>query len=62
MEFGILARGFLPLRYDDCGHDKWVACSCKRRGCARFLIGPAELQSSEADSGAVTLNHRRGTP
>ena len=29
---GILAHGFLRLRCDDCGHDKLVAFSCKRRG------------------------------
>ena len=28
----ILAHGFLRLRCDDCGHDKLVAFSCKRRG------------------------------
>ncbi|MFT4101734.1 MAG: transposase zinc-binding domain-containing protein [Burkholderiaceae bacterium] len=29
---GILACGFLRLRCGDCGHDKLVAFSCKRRG------------------------------
>jgi hypothetical protein len=29
---GILARGFSRLRCGDCGHDKLVAFSCKRRG------------------------------
>ena len=32
LECGILATGFLRLRCGDCGHDKLVACSCKRRG------------------------------
>jgi hypothetical protein len=32
LECGILARGFLRLRCGDCGHDKLVAFSCKRRG------------------------------
>ena len=32
LEFGILAHGFLRLRCGDCGHDKLVAYSCKRRG------------------------------
>lgn len=32
LECGSLAHGLLPLRCDDCGHDKWVAFSCKRRG------------------------------
>jgi hypothetical protein len=29
---GILAHGFLRLRCSECGHDKLVAFSCKRRG------------------------------
>ena len=32
LECGILANGFLRLRCTDCGHDKLVAFSCKRRG------------------------------
>ncbi len=32
LECGILAHGFLRLRCGDCGHDKRVAFSCKRRG------------------------------
>ena len=32
LECGILAHGFLRLRGGDCGHDKLVAFSCKRRG------------------------------
>ncbi len=32
LECGILAHGFLPLRCGDCGHDKLVTFSCKRRG------------------------------
>ena len=31
-ECGILAHGFLRLRCGECGHDKLVAFSCKRRG------------------------------
>ena len=31
LECGILAHGFLRLRCADCGHDKLVAFSCKRR-------------------------------
>ncbi len=34
VECGILAHGFLRLRCGDCGHDKLVAFSCKRRGCS----------------------------
>ena len=32
LECGILAYGFLRLRCGDCGHEKLVAFSCKRRG------------------------------
>jgi len=32
LECGILAHGFLRLHCGDCGHDKPVAFSCKRRG------------------------------
>ena len=32
LECGILAHGFLRLRCGDCGHDKLLAFSCKRRG------------------------------
>ena len=32
LECGILAHGFLRLRYGECGHDKLLAFSCKRRG------------------------------
>ncbi len=32
LECGILAHCFLGLRCSDCGHDKLVAFSCKRRG------------------------------
>ena len=32
LECGILAHGFLRPRCGDCGHDKLVAFSCKRRG------------------------------
>jgi hypothetical protein len=32
VECGILAHGFLRLRCGDCGQDKLVAFSCKRRG------------------------------
>jgi hypothetical protein len=35
LECGILANGFLRLRCGDCGHDKLVAFSCKRRGFCR---------------------------
>jgi len=32
LECSILAHGFLRLRCADCGHDKLLAFSCKRRG------------------------------
>ena len=32
LECGILAHGFLRLRCGDCGHNKLLAFSCKRRG------------------------------
>ncbi len=32
LECGILAHGLLRLRCGDCGHDKLLAFSCKRRG------------------------------
>ena len=32
LECGILAHGFLRLRCENCGHDKLLAFSCKRRG------------------------------
>ena len=36
LECGILAHGFLRLRCGDCGHDKLLAFSCKRRGGIGF--------------------------
>jgi len=32
LECGILAHGFLRLRCGECGHDKLLVFSCKRRG------------------------------
>jgi hypothetical protein len=32
LECGILAHGFLRLRCGECGHDRLLAFSCKRRG------------------------------
>ena len=35
LECAIQARGFLRLRCGECGHDKLLAFSCRRRGfCA----------------------------
>ena len=39
LECGIVAHGFLRLRCGDCGHDKLVAFSCKRRGARRVAPG-----------------------
>jgi hypothetical protein len=41
LECGILAHGFLRLRCRECGHEKLVALSCKRRGICRLVRGPA---------------------
>ena len=41
LECGILAHGFLRLRCGDCGHDKLLAFSCKRRGFCPFVRRPA---------------------
>lgn len=32
LESGIMAHGYLRLRCGDCGHDKLLAISCRRRG------------------------------
>ena len=49
LECGILAHAFLRLRCGDCGHDKLVAFSCKRRGacpsCAYCLTWPVSRQT-----------------
>ena len=37
LDCGILAHGFLWLHCGDCGHDKLVVISCKRRG---FVLAP----------------------
>ena len=41
LKCGILAHGFLRLRCGDCGHDKLVAFSCKRRGFCPSCGAPA---------------------
>ena len=40
LDCGILAHGFLRMRRGDCGHDKLVAFSCKRRGFCRSCVRP----------------------
>ena len=41
LDCGILAHGFLRLRCGDCGHEKLVAFSCKRRGFLPLVRGAA---------------------
>ena len=53
LECGILPYGFLRLRCRDCGHDKLVAFSCKRRGFCPSC--------GAQHSGAVTLIQRFGS-
>ena len=36
---GILAHGFLRVRCDDCGHDRLLGLSCKRRGFCGSCVG-----------------------
>ena len=52
LDCGILAHGFLRLRCGDCGHEKLVAFSCKRRGfCAS--CGARRM----AETGAHLVDH-----
>jgi len=39
LECGIFAHGFARARCDDCGHDYFVAFSCKSRGVCHSYIG-----------------------
>ena len=52
LECGILAHGFLRLHCGDCGHDKLVAFSCKRRGFC-----PSCGASRMAQTAAHLLDH-----
>ena len=52
LECGILANGFLRLRCGDCGHDKLVAFSCKRRGFC-----PSCGAQRMAQTGAHLVDH-----
>ena len=45
LECGILAHGSLRLRCSDCGHDKLVAFSCKRRPRAAPGAWPRPLRT-----------------
>lgn len=52
LECGILAHGFVRLRCADCGHDKLVAFSCKRRGFCP-LCGARRM----AQTAAILVDH-----
>ena len=52
LECGILAHGFWRLRCGDCGHDKLVAFSCKRRGFC-----PSYGARRMAQTAAHQVNH-----
>jgi hypothetical protein len=49
---GILAHGFLRVRCTDCGHNRVVAFSCKRRGFC-----PSCLGRRMADTAAFCVDH-----
>ena len=57
LECGILAQAFLRLRYGECGHDKLLAFSCKRRGfCPSFGARRMSLTAAHlVDQGHVPL-------
>ncbi|WP_280155382.1 transposase zinc-binding domain-containing protein [Piscinibacter sp. XHJ-5] len=46
LECGILAHGFLRLRCGECGHDKLLAFSCKRRGFCPIVRGPRAMSAA----------------
>ncbi|MFM7333964.1 MAG: transposase zinc-binding domain-containing protein, partial [Tabrizicola sp.] len=55
LECGILAHGFLRPRCGECGHDRLLAFSCKRRGfCPGVVPIPVERWSG-GDSSLVML-------
>jgi ribosomal protein S27E len=57
---GILAHGFLRLHCDDCGHDRLVAFSCKRRGFCPSCGGRrmAEALVHESQRGRISITSR----
>ena len=61
LECGILAHGFLRLRCGDCGHDKLLAFSCKRRGFCPFVRRPAH-DADRVASGRPRHPARAGAP
>ena len=48
LEYGILAHGCLRLRCGDCGHDKLVVFSCRRRGSCSWC-GARRMAQTAAD-------------
>ena len=61
LECGILAHGFLRLRCADCGHDKLVAFSCKRRGFCPSC-GARRMAQSAAHLVDNVIGARAGAP
>ena len=61
LECGILAHGFLRLRCADCGHDKLVAFSCKRRGFCPSC-GARRMSQSAAHLVDHVIGARAGAP
>jgi ribosomal protein S27E len=59
LECGILAHGFLRLRCGDCGHDKLIASSCKRRGSCPSWRCPAIGCSSQGARPETRAGKRR---
>ena len=53
LERGILAHGFLRLRCGECGHDKLLAFSCKRRG----LHSPSCGARGKSQTAAHLVDH-----
>ncbi|WP_425451154.1 transposase zinc-binding domain-containing protein [Pseudomonas luteola] len=51
LECGILAHGFLRLRCGECGHDKLLAFSCKRRGLQPVMRCAADVANRGAPGG-----------
>src|SRR3954469_10369544 len=61
LECGILAHGFLRLRCGDCGHEKLVAFSCKRRGFLPLVWGAAH-GAERCPPGGLRHPARAGAP
>ena len=62
LESGFLTLGFLRLRCGECGHDKLLAFSCKRRAfcpsCgAKCMLQPAGQLVDQVTPGEVQARH-----